>query len=91
MDERWQAALAGAGVSVVGATVWELAEYGAMRLGANGMDLTYADTMADLAEGVLGAAHGQGALDAAVDAPRARREQHVVGEAPSGLRDQRTA
>jgi uncharacterized membrane protein YfcA len=58
VEARWQAALAGAGVSVVGSTIWELMEYGAMRLGARGMGLTYDDTMADLAEGVLGAILG---------------------------------
>jgi hypothetical protein len=31
---------------------------GAMRLGADGMDLTYEDTMADLAESTLGAIAG---------------------------------
>jgi hypothetical protein len=39
-------ALIGAGVSITAETAWELAEYGAMRLGAHGMDLTYDDTMA---------------------------------------------
>ena len=48
VDERWQAAAIGAGVAVAGATAWELMEYGAMQLGADGMDLTYEDTMADL-------------------------------------------
>src|SRR6476660_8753131 len=48
VDERWQAALAGAGVSVVAEVAWELLEYGAMRLGADGMNLTYEDTMADI-------------------------------------------
>lgn len=89
MDERWQAALAGAGASVVGATMWELAEYGAMRLGADGMNLTYADTMADLAEGMLGAALG--ALFTLTRVPRSRagREQHGW-RGPLGLRDQRS-
>ena len=89
MDERWQAALAGAGVSVVGATAWELAEYGAMRLGANGMDLTYDDTMADLAEGVLGAALGALFTMTRVPRSRAGREQHGW-RGPLGLREQRS-
>jgi hypothetical protein len=57
-DEPWQAALAGTGVAITGETLWEIAEFVAMKLGANGMDLTYADTIADLAESSLGAVVG---------------------------------
>ena len=89
MDERWQGALAGAGLSVVAATAWELAEYGAMRLGAHGMDLTYADTMADLAEGVLGAALGALFTITRVSRSRAGRDQHGW-RGPLGLRAQRS-
>jgi len=90
VGQRWQAALAGAGVSIVSATAWELAEYGAMRLGANGMDLTYDDTMADLAEGVLGAMVG--ALFTATRVPRSRAERGRHGwRGPLGLRDRRPA
>ena len=90
VDERWLAALAGAGVSVVSSTLWELAEYGAMRLGANGMDLTYDDTMADLAEGVLGAMLG--ALFTVSRVPRSRAERGQRGwRGPLGLRDRRPA
>lgn len=88
VDERWQAALAGAGVSIVGATGWELMEYGALRLGANGMDLTYADTMADLAEGVLGAMLGAFFTLTRVPQSRAERDRHGW-RGPLGLRDQR--
>ena len=77
VDERWQAALIGAGVSITAETAWELMEYGAMRLGADGMDLTYEDTMADLAEGFLGAALG--ALFTLTRVPRARRERNRRG------------
>lgn len=90
VDERWQAALAGAAVSVVSATVWELMEYSAMRLGAGGMDLTYDDTMADLAEGVLGALLG--ALFTLTRVPRSRAERERHGwRGPLGLRDRRLA
>jgi hypothetical protein len=88
VDERWQAALIGAGVSITAAAAWELAEYGAMRLGADGMDLTYDDTMADLAEGFLGA--GLGALFTLTRVPRARVERERRGwREPLGLRDER--
>ena len=56
--DRRLAALAGASVSMAAETGWEIMEYVAMRLGANGMGLTYEDTMADLIEGVAGAAIG---------------------------------
>jgi len=57
-DEPWQAALAGTGTAIAGETAWEIAEYVAMKAGADGMDLTYDDTMADLAESMLGAMVG---------------------------------
>ena len=89
VDERWQAALIGAGVSITAAAAWELAEYGAMRLGADGMDLTYDDTMADLAEGFLGAALG--ALFTLSRVPSARAERKRRGwREPLGLRDERS-
>lgn len=89
VDERWQAALAGAGVAIAGESAWEVMEYGAMRLGADGMDLTYDDTMADIAEGFLGAALG--ALFTLTQVPRARRERNRTGWRGSlGLRHERT-
>ncbi len=57
-DEPWQAAMAGTGAAIAGETAWEVAEYVAMKLGADGMNLTYEDTMADLAESTLGALAG---------------------------------
>ncbi len=57
-DEPWQAALAGTGTAVAAETGWEIAEWVAMKAGANGMNLTYDDTMADLAESTLGAIVG---------------------------------
>jgi hypothetical protein len=54
----WQAALAGTGTAIAAETAWEVAEYLAMRAGADGMDLTYEDTMADLAESAAGAVAG---------------------------------
>ena len=88
VDERWQAALIGGGVAIAGATAWELMEYGAMRLGADGMDLTYDDTMADLAEGFVGAALG--ALFTLSRVPRARTARKRRGwRGTLGLRNER--
>jgi hypothetical protein len=70
VDEPWQAALAAAGISIAAGSAWEIWEYAAYRLGADGMNLTYDDTMADLAEGFVGA--GIGALFALTRAPRSR-------------------
>jgi hypothetical protein len=88
VDERWQAALIGAGVAVTAEAAWEVMEYGAMRLGADGMNLTYDDTMADLAEGFVGA--GLGALFTLTRVPRARTERDRRGwRGPLGLRQDR--
>lgn len=88
VDERWQAALIGAGVSVTGATAWELMEYGAQRLGADGMDLTYDDTMFDLGEGFVGAMLG--ALFTLTRVPRSRSERDRRGwREPLGLTSKR--
>jgi hypothetical protein len=57
-DEPWQAALAGTGTAIAGETAWEIVEWLGLKAGAKGMDLTYDDTMADLAESALGAVIG---------------------------------
>ena len=58
-----------------------------MRLGADGMDLTYDDTMADLAEGFVGAALG--ALFTLTRVPRAQTERKRQGWRDTlGLRNQ---
>jgi len=89
VDERWQAALAGAGVAIVGESAWELAEYGALRVGATGMDLTYDDTMADIGEGFLGALLG--ALFTLTRVPRSRPDRDRAGwRGTLGLRDERS-
>jgi hypothetical protein len=90
VDERWQAALIGAGISITAAAAWELAEYGAMQLGADGMDLTYDDTMADLGEGFLGAAIGAVFTLGRVPRTRTARKRRGWRE-PLGLRDDRPA
>lgn len=57
-DEPLEAALAGTGAAIAGETFWEIAEWVGLKAGAKGMDLTYDDTMADLAESALGAMVG---------------------------------
>ena len=76
VDERWQAALAGAGVAIAAASAWELAEYGAMRLGAGGMHLTYEDTVTDLLDGWVGAVLGAAFTMTRVPRERERRNRH---------------
>lgn len=54
----WEAAGTAAMAGIAASAVWEMAEWIAMKLGADGMDLTYDDTMADLIEGSAGAVLG---------------------------------
>ena len=58
VDERWQAALAGGAIAIAGETLWETMEYTAWRLGQDGMDLTYEDTMDDIIGTWIGAVVG---------------------------------
>ncbi len=58
VEEPWHAAAAGYAVAVVGEALWEVMEYVAMRLGQDGMHLTYDDTMDDLIATLVGAAAG---------------------------------
>lgn len=88
VDERWQAAFAGAGVSIAGASAWELLEYGALRLGADGMNLTYQDTMVDLLDGWVGAVIGAVFTLTRVPRERERRNRHGW-RGLLGLRDRR--
>ena len=77
VDERWQAALAGAGVAIAAETAWELAEYGAWRLGADGMNLTYEDSMDDIGESWIGAVLG--ALFTLTRMPRSKSARKRAG------------
>ena len=54
----WEAAGVAALVGMAAAGVWEIAEWIGLKLGARGMDLTYEDTMTDLAETMSGAILG---------------------------------
>jgi hypothetical protein len=54
----WEAAAAATATATAAAGVWEVGEWTAMKLGARGMDLTYDDTMTDLAETAAGAVLG---------------------------------
>jgi hypothetical protein len=54
----WEAAGAGVAVGGLFAGLWEIGEWIGLKLGAKGMDLSYDDTMFDLAETIAGAALG---------------------------------
>jgi hypothetical protein len=54
----WEAAGVAALAGMAAAGVWEIAEWVGLKLGARGMDLTYEDTMTDLAETMSGALLG---------------------------------
>jgi hypothetical protein len=70
VDEAWQAALAGGAIAIAGETLWETLEYVAFRLGQEGMELTYEDTMDDIIGTWIGAVAG--ALFILTRAPRRR-------------------
>ena len=55
---RWLVVMAGAGFGAVAIIFWEVAEYLVMRSGVGGLDLTYADTLADLVLSTTGGALG---------------------------------
>lgn len=85
VDERWQAALAGAGVAIAAETAWEVLEYVAWRLGADGMNLTYEDSMDDIAESWVGAVIG--AVFTLTRMPRSKSDRTRAGwRGPLGLR-----
>ena len=77
VDERWQAALAAAGIAIAAESAWEVAEYAAWRMGADGMHLTYEDTMHDIAEGFVGAALGAAFVQLRL--PRSRGGRKLTG------------
>ncbi len=54
----WEAAGIAALAGMAAAGVWEIGEWVGLKLGARGMDLTYEDTMTDLAETMSGAVLG---------------------------------
>lgn len=54
----WEAAGVGALAGAALAGIWELGEWVGLKLGAKGMNLSYDDTMTDLAETMAGAALG---------------------------------
>jgi hypothetical protein len=90
VDERWQAALAGAGVTIAAETAWELLEYASWRLGASGLDLTYEDTMDDIAETWVGAVLG--AIFTLTRMPRSKADRTRAGwRGPLGIRSRGNA
>jgi hypothetical protein len=56
----WEAAGVAALAGMAAAGVWEIGEWVGLKLGAKGMDLSYDDTMIDLAETMSGALLGAG-------------------------------
>ena len=54
----WLVVMAGAGFGAIAIVFWEVAEYLVMRSGVGGLDLTYADTLADLVLSTTGGALG---------------------------------
>jgi hypothetical protein len=86
VERPWLAAVAGTGAAIAGETAWEIAEYVAMKAGAGEMNLSYDDTMTDLAASTLGATAG--GLVTWLRMPRSKEERrrgwrHAV----SGWRD----
>lgn len=77
VDEPWQAALAGGAIAIAGETLWEAMEYVAWRLGQEGMDLTYEDTMDDIIGTWIGAVAG--ALFILARAPRRKGARERLG------------
>jgi hypothetical protein len=77
VDERWHAALVATGLAITAETLWEIMEYIAMRLGANGLDLSYDDTMEDIIDSTLGAIAG--GLFTLTRVPRSREARKRAG------------
>jgi hypothetical protein len=77
VDERWHAALVATGLAITAETLWEILEYTALRMGATGMDLGYADTMEDIIDSTLGAIVG--GLFTLTRVPRSREARKRVG------------
>jgi hypothetical protein len=75
VDEPWQAALAGGALAIAGETLWESMEYVAWRLGQEGMDLTYEDTMDDIIVTWIGAVAGALYILARTPRRKAARQQ----------------
>jgi hypothetical protein len=85
-DDPWEAAVAGASASIAAEAIWEVGEYVAMKAGANGMNLSYGDTIGDIADTIAGAIIG--GVVTWLRMPRAKTERrrgwrHAV----SGFRD----
>jgi hypothetical protein len=75
VDEPWQAAMAGGAIAIAGETLWETLEYIAWRLGQEGMDLTYEDTMDDIIASWIGAVAGALFILARVPARKSTSQQ----------------
>ncbi len=58
VERPWHAAVAGTGAAIAAETGWEIAEWAAMKAGADNMDLSYDDTMIDIIDSAAGAIVG---------------------------------
>jgi len=69
MPNRWSSAALATSLGISMAAIWELAEFTALKSGEDGLELTYENTMLDIATSSLGAA-AAGIVTAAVVWPR---------------------
>jgi len=58
MPNRWSAAALATSLGISGEALWELAEYGALKSGEDGLALTYENTMLDILASTIGALAG---------------------------------
>jgi hypothetical protein len=77
VDERWHAALIATGLAITAETLWEILEYTALQMGADGMDLGYKDTMEDIIDSTLGAIVG--GLFTLTRVPHSREDRKRAG------------
>ena len=69
MPNRWSAAALATSLGISGAALWEVAEYAARKSGETGLELSYENTMLDVATSAVGAVAG-GIITAVVLWPR---------------------
>jgi hypothetical protein len=85
----WEAAGAGVAAGGLFAGLWEIGEWIGLKLGAKGMDLSYDDTMIDLAETISGAVLG-GLITLVRHPTRLRRVPGAKGDTVVALHGDRS-
>ena len=85
----WEAAAVGVAAGGMFAGLWEIGEWIGLKLGAKGMDLSYDDTMTDLAETIGGALLG-GLITLVRHPTRLRRVPGVKGDTVVALHGDRS-